>query len=84
MAPSNTPLLLIFRAPVGALYQPLELVDPLLVGGGGVQEIGRHGDEGGRGTAAAQIVRPGKAAKATSEPAMIRTFEVECRPLYCI
>eukprot|EP00178_Gracilaria_changii_P013258 TRINITY_DN37472_c0_g5_i1.p1 TRINITY_DN37472_c0_g5~~TRINITY_DN37472_c0_g5_i1.p1 ORF type:complete len:243 (+),score=14.38 TRINITY_DN37472_c0_g5_i1:106-834(+) len=27
---------------VGALNQPLELVDPLLMGGGGVQEIGRH------------------------------------------
>lgn len=45
-APSNISIWQISRAPVGALYQPLELVDPLLVGGGGVQEIGRHGGKG--------------------------------------
>lgn len=52
------------------------------MGGGGVQEISRHGDEGGKGTAAAQIVRPGKAAKATSGPAKIRTLYVGCKPMY--
>eukprot|EP00611_Tribonema_gayanum_P007480 TRINITY_DN16861_c0_g1_i6.p1 TRINITY_DN16861_c0_g1~~TRINITY_DN16861_c0_g1_i6.p1 ORF type:complete len:189 (+),score=11.83 TRINITY_DN16861_c0_g1_i6:1257-1823(+) len=35
-------------APVWALYKALQLVHPLLLSGGGVQEVARHGGWGGR------------------------------------